>query len=194
MQHINRIFPQENERRINELRSFRELLQAYHKQLRYSPALGEAIENDKSRASREQINKKLDHVHRIVIAAGVNPTVSFRTLVAKGSMDVILNALTLRDFGLDQSAPFDFIDRAIGKYEHNERAARIRMFNPFFYIGVALEFVASLPFRFLARMGFSRARAEDSLIGRITKALLELVAGAAAVIAILQAFGTWPLW
>lgn len=189
----NQILIGENNARIAELRAFRELLSTYHKQTGYSNTLG-GFETDKSRATRQQLNTIIDRINAVIIAAGVSPRVSFNSLVAKGDVNVITNAFTLTDLGVERSTPFDFVDRAIGRYECNARAARIRTFNPFFYLGFALEYVASLPFRFLARMGVvSRERSEGSKVGRIVKTLLELVAGIAALIAILQAFGVLSL-
>jgi hypothetical protein len=187
----NRILKWENARRLSALQRFRTDVVTYFSE----DAAGRANGRDAQNA-REAINRQLDDVRYIVAWAGINPALTYRAPPMVGgyvqNVDVFLNVFRLDHYYMGLNEIRDLIDQAIGVYEGNEKAARHRTFNPFWYIGAALEWFGSLPFRLIGRAGFDREKAESSVAGRTVKLALELIAAAASVIFILQAVGLWP--
>jgi hypothetical protein len=194
MRPLNRILKWENARRIAVLTEFRAQLSTYDSGIKRSWMANALIESDAAKPLRVTLNRQLDLVRGILGAGGVNPIIAWSPPGGGyvRNVDVIMALFNLHTFHMSFEDTYDFLDRALGVYEHNARPALIRTWNPFWYIGVALEQIAAIPFRLLGSAGFNRARAESSLLGRLIKVLVQLVTIALGVVGLLQAFKRWP--
>ena len=96
------------------------------------------------------------------------------------------NIFNLQGYDIDPDFILDCVDRSIGVYEQNQSAALIRTLNPFFYIGVLIEWIVELPFLALAKLGLDRGKAESSTLGKFIKGVLYLITVIAALLTTLQ--------
>ncbi len=144
--------------------------------------------------ARREINQSVQEVHSIILQSGINPTLKWIPPAAIGGY--VQNVNLIHDiFNLDgffEIKPdhvLDMIDRAIGIYESNANRARFRIFNPFFYIGLVLDFISDLPFITLGKLGFNRQKARTSAVGRLVKGVLFLIPVFAALLTTLHHLG-----
>ena len=100
-------------------------------------------------------------------------------------VDLIENIFNLDQFDIGPSNLLAVIDRAIAKYDSNRKAALVRTFNPFFYLGWILDTISDLPFIVIGILGFNRQKIKTSAIGRLVKGILYLTIIVAAVLTIL---------
>jgi Na+/melibiose symporter-like transporter len=63
------------------------------------------------------------------------------------------------------------------------------MFNPLFWLRLALIKIIRIPFWFLGAAGFDAERIQKTTVGRVLKAIGGFVAFVAALLAVLQALG-----
>ena len=183
MKHHDQLTIIRNRHRARELRVFRELVETYFER-------SERDVNDMpmdwegAQAARSRINQMLARVIQIVRAAGVGGSAGTAAITdpgpALGRVEVLQRIFSVRTGdGLDQEI-LDVIDMALGVYEGGRYLAVARTFNPFYYAGTALAFVARLPRRLLAALGLwpqprrSRLGAADptgleSIVARLTE-------------------------
>jgi len=105
-------------------------------------------------------------------------------------VDLIINFFNLGNFGTGVKEVLDWIDRSIGVYENDKRRAFIRTFNPFFWLGLLVDYIVAIPFSLLAKAGFNRTKIEDSFIGRIAKFVLYVVTLLGALLGIIASLLT----
>jgi len=90
----------------------------------------EREETVKAQQARLQINRALDEIHKIISAAGVSTVIGYApppiTGGLAGNIDVLLNVFNIQRYGISPNTILDQIDRAIGIYENNKRAATLR--------------------------------------------------------------------
>lgn len=145
-----------NRHRARELRVFRELVETYFER-------SERDVNDMpmdwegAQAARSRINQMLARVIQIVHAAGVGGSAGTAAITdpgpALGRIEVLQRIFSVRTGdGIDQEI-LDVLDMALGVYEGGKYLALARTFNPFYYAGSALAFVARLPRQLLAAFG-----------------------------------------
>ena len=131
----------------------------------------------------------------MIVQSEINPILTWRAPATIGGfvrkVDLVYNIFNLEDFLLDANSTIDVIDRSIGIYESNVKWARIKIFNPFFYIGLVLDFISRLPFIALGKLGLNRQMMEVSVVGRLVKSVLYLIQVIAALIAIYQFWDYW---
>ena len=101
-------------------------------------------------------------------------------------MFLFSNIFNLDDFDIPFQQIVDRIDRAIGIYAKDALWSWLRLFNPLFYISLFLEYIASIPFVLLGKAGFNQRAAEQSIIGKIVKFIIELVTITASILTILH--------
>ena len=171
-----------NRHRARELRLFREVVETYFER-------SERDVNDMpmdwegAQAARSRINQMLARVIQIVRAAGVGGPVVTSAITdpgpAMGRVEVLHRIFSVRTGdGVDQEI-LDVIDMALGVYEGGKYLALARTFNPFYYAGTALAFVARLPRRLLVSLGLwpqprrSRLGAADPGLESIAARLAE---------------------
>ena len=179
MRHYTKILILENERRLNKLIEFRELAIEYFSNSR--PAgwgNSSRIEEDAAREARLKINLVIDEVHSIILNSGIIRTFSWTAPAVIGSyareIDLIENIFNLNGLQIEPNHVLDFMERVIGKYESNRKSALVRMFNPFFYLGLVFDAISDLPFMAIGKLGFDRQKAEASAIGKLVKGILYL--------------------
>jgi hypothetical protein len=190
MRAFYKILPCENTRRINKLIHFRNLVATYYKNCEYNLGL---IENQKASQIRIEINKELVEIHDMVIAARLVPVLQWIPPPAVGgyvqNVDLILNVFHLNDYQIDEKNVLDYVERAIGVYETNKRSSKVRLFNPFYYLGIIIDLIANSPFVLLGKMGFNREKAEASVLGRLLKVLFYLITVLGSILSSLHYLG-----
>jgi hypothetical protein len=145
-----------NRHRARELRLFREVVETYFE--RSERDVNDVpMDWEGAQAARSRINQMLARVIQIVRAAGVGGAGGTFAITdpgpALGRVEVLQRIFSVRTGdGLDQEI-LDVIDMALGVYEGGQYLALARTFNPFYYAGSALAFVARLPRRLLAALG-----------------------------------------
>ena len=145
-----------NRHRARELRLFREAVETYFE--RSERDVNDVpMDWEGAQAARSRINQMLARVIQIVRAAGVGGPVGTAAITdpgpALGRVEVLQRIFSVRTGdGVDQEI-LDVIDMALGVYEGGQYLALARTFNPLYYAGTALAFVARLPRRLLAALG-----------------------------------------
>ena len=190
MRYYTKILIWENNRRLNKLIEFQNLVVEYFNNSG-ARGMGEGrIETEVSQVARVKINRAMKEVHAIILQSETIPVMNWTPPPVVGGraadVDLIQNIFNLDGFRIHPNYVLDFIDRAIGVYESNRKSAFWRMFNPFFYPGLVLDTISSLPFIVLGKLGFDRYKAETSVIGRLIKGVLYLITVIAAFLTILQ--------
>lgn len=183
----------ENKRRLSKLAEFRGRLSSYFNNSRADWMEEDRIEGETAQEARVQLNRSMDEVHTIMLCAGINPRVTWTPPATVGgyvqNVDLIQNIFNIQRFSICAKYVLDFIDRAIGVYEANRRKAFARTINPLFYVGLMLDWLGSVPFAIIGRIGFDRDKAESSTIGRLVKGLLYLITVLASALTALQLLG-----
>ncbi len=183
----------ENKKRLQLLHEFREEVVTYFNNSEYSWQAEGMIENDNAKQARTKINRVMHEIHAIIKLARVNPVVTSTPPPAIGGyvkqVDVILNIFNLQPYQVSSDVILDHIDRAIGVYESNIGRSLRRTLNPFFWLGLTLDYIVEVPFFLLGKVGFNRKKIEDSLIGRLVKTVFYLLSSLFYFLAILQLTG-----
>ena len=189
MRYYTKILVWENEKRLKKLIEFRKLVIKYFNN---SPPglMGQRIEKKDAQEARTEINMDKTEVHSIILNSGTNLTYTYHPPPAVGGrvmdIDLIFNIFDLDQLHVDSKMVLDYIEIAIGKYQSNHKPALVRIFNPFFYIGLGIDAtISNLLFIVIGTLGFNRQKAETSTIGRLFKGFIQIVVWA---IFILQAF------
>lgn len=190
MTYYTKILPWENNKRLDKLAEFRDLVIEYFKNSRAEWMVDERIEQSKAKEARVKINRMMDGIHDIILYAGVNPSIRYTPPPAVGgyiqTIDLVQNIFNLYRFRIAPNNLLDFVDRAIGTYENNARPAFLRAINPFFYIGLVFDLVARVPFVLIGRAGFNRKKAEESFGGRLIKGAIYIITALASLLTVLQ--------
>lgn len=191
--HLNyykRILPWENNRRLNKLAEFRALVIQYFNNSRAEWMADERIEEPEAEKTRVKINRIMDETHETILYSGVNPSIRYTPPAVVGgyiqNIDLVQNVFHLHRFQITANNLLDFIDRSIGIYESNKRPALLRAINPFFYIGLAFDLVARIPFVLIGHAGFNRQKIEESLTGRLVKGSIYIVTTLASLLTVFQ--------
>ena len=175
MRYYTKILPWENSRRLHRLAEFRALVMQYFSNSYAYWRADERIEEPLAEEARVKINRIMDETHDIVLYSGVAPILRYTPPRAIGGyivdIDLIQNIFHLHRYEINANNLLDFVDQAIGIYENNTRPAIFRAINPLFYLGIVFDFVARMPFILIGRAGFNRKKIEESLIGRLIRAV-----------------------
>lgn len=160
MRPVERIAAIENAKRIDVLANFRTLVVEYFNNSRLEGFVGNRIEQPPAKAARVEINKLLAKVEPIVSAAHVFTVVTWTPAPAVGGyiqhVELVHNIFNLGHFEIPPTQVIDILDQAIGVYENNRQKAQIRLYNPLFYVGLLLDWIAKSPFTIARRAGFDR--------------------------------------
>ena len=196
MRHYTKILVWESERRLNKLRKFRQLVIEYFNNIDVDWLSDRRSENQAAQVTRSKINRIMAEVHAIILHSGTIPILTVTPPPAVGgyrtNVDLIDNIFNLDRFYIGEGIYrecndiLDFIDRAIGIYDSNHESVLVRLFNPFFYLGLVFDAISDLPFIAIGKLGFNRQKAEASIMGRIVKSVLYFLPIVAAGLAILQ--------
>ena len=151
---------------------------------------GGRVEESAAKEARREINRLRDEIHSIILNSGIDPSFSWTPPSAVGGdeteIDLIEDIFDLDQFDIGPNNVLGLIDRAIREYDSNRKSAFVRTFNPFFYLGRALDAITDLPFIIIGILGFNREKIKASTIGRLVKGILYLTIIVTAVLTILH--------
>jgi hypothetical protein len=88
----------------------------------------------------------------------------------------------LWQFQITSPLVLDCVDRAIGAYERESRRLLRKSFNPLYWLQLLIVWFLRLPFKLLGAAGFDARKAENSLLGKLSKLALGVVTFAAAAV------------
>ena len=146
--------------------------------------------------ARQRINRTVLQAQRIIEAAGISSTITWTAPAVVGGyvrqVDLISNLFELDGFHVPANTAVDLIERALGFYQDDRTAAKIRTFNLLWWLFRGLLWLARIPFIFLGAMGFDAARAEGSALGKFFKAIFSLLFASSALLTILNLMGWLP--
>ena len=172
----------ECKRRIERLSLFREFLtELPHRFHQIPPEL------------REAINRAQPAVGSYMHDVESYPAVLIREAPVSGgtifpSVDALRNLFIEEHYHEMRQIILDSIDRSIGSYELDLGPSRIRTFNPFWWVWLAIVWLSATPFRLLSLAGFDAEAVESSLLGKVTKLLVALAGIAGFFAAVLVIF------
>lgn len=180
----------ENKRRLKRVYEFRALLLQYFHHSRAESIVNERIEKPEAQEARVKINRMIDEIHDILLYSGAATSVRYTPPAAVGgytqNIDLVQNVFHLDRFQISPTNLMDVIDRGIGIYETDRSAALLRTINPFFYLGVVLDWIVRVPFLLLGRAGFDQQKVEMSFVGRVIKGTIYIVTALASLLTVLQ--------
>jgi hypothetical protein len=186
----------ENQRRIEVLNQFRQLLWQFLQPLGQDAAF---IKDHVTEQRRRAINQAMPSAARFVRLTGLSSAVpdSQREYLSSRSKFAAVDAkLDLLDGffwqetpGLQQQA-LDLVDQAIGVYKDDEPAARFRTFNPFFWLGFPFDWLAESLFAFAVRLfGHNPQKVRNSGFAIVVVLLEKIIFWAAALATVLEFLG-----
>lgn len=180
----------ENRKRLKLLIEFRNLMADYFNNIKIHEA--GVRESSIAYSLRPKINLCLETVCSFVKSTGINSEISHyydisdyirKEVGSDVESDVLRNIFIMWDkFRLNEDGLLDYIDRAIGIYKYDKLNAIFRTINPLFWIGLLLDYIVSLPFKIIGRIGFNQKKIESSVAGRISKGILYFITVIAAII------------
>ena len=186
----------ENTQRLRVLGEFRNDVVNYFNNSRYTETVGSRTENAEAVQARERINHTVLQAKRIIEAAGIPQTATWtpprRSMEYKQQIHLIFNLFEFDSYQIPPQNAIDLIERAIGFYESDSRAAFFRTINPFWWLWRGFLWFTRIPFVFLGAVGFDAGRAEGSTLGKFFKAIFALVSVTAGVLTILNYLGWLP--
>ena len=166
----------ENTWRLRVLGEFRNDVVSYFDNSKYEWMYERRIEEADAEQARQRINSTLDQAQRIIAAAGISELITWTPPPAVGGnvqqIHVFLNLFELHRFHIEPQYAVDLIERALGVYQSDSRAAFLRTINPFWWLFRGFLWFARFPFVALGAVGFDAGRAEGSVVGKIIKVLL----------------------
>jgi len=200
MRGYKKILIWENKKRIGLLIKFRNLVVEYFNNVQTSTNSGleihffaEPIENNNAQRKRSEINENINKAHSIILAAGVPTSVTRYPPPAVGGhvidINIFASIFDFQNLNLDPKLIVDIIERAIGVYKNDRINSFIRTINPFYWIFLIIDYITSLPFVILGQIGFNRGKIEGSFIGKISKAIFNLIIVFASLLTILEKLG-----
>ena len=193
MKHFKYITVFENRRRIKVLTELRKSCEIYFSESQKDFMGSNRIENDKSRQARKVINTNLNEINWIIRATGISPDMTYTSAPVAGGQtyhfDVLANIFNIHHYEIAPDTIFDFIDQSLGIYEKNSRSSKIRTYNPFFWIWLAIEYIASIPFKLISTLGFDSNKIELSRFGRFIKGIFQIIISISAFLTILNLLG-----
>lgn len=188
MKIYNRMLIFENTAKRKLLIKFRELLVSFFNDQKWDDFSRSYIESEEGAKKRVQINKLVNRVSWVINEAGVSASIYYSPPPISGGfaghIDLLQNLFNLESYRISPQQIIDIIDRAIGNYEGDRFNAALRVINPLFWFGLLLDYIVSLPFKLIGKMGFSEQKAEGSVLGRIIKGVLYLIMVFASLLSI----------
>jgi hypothetical protein len=165
-------------KRIRILENFLELGRIYFRSLQGS-SLGGSSETSASLAYRSQINELIGNVEFYV---GESDTTDTYLYIAppviggyKQHIPLIQNIFSLHSYQISPLVLFDVLERSIADYRYDITYAWIRTFNPIYWIGSLIHYLAIAPFKLLTTAGFNGERAQHSIAGKVIMLLINVV-------------------
>jgi hypothetical protein len=111
-----------------------------------------------------------------------------------GRINVIENLFSLDRQQIPVSKAFDYIDRVIGEYDRQLATLKKQSWNPLYWLRLGFLAVIGFPFRILGAAGFNAQALEQTVAGRIVKAMVGFVIFLAALLQVLSLLGLPTGW
>ena len=182
----------ENSRRMRILKGFQDDAVTYFNNSRRNQITQELFEEPVARKARRRINLTIEQVRLVILATSIDPDVTLRPQSEAGEcehkVDLISDLFMLDRFQISADHAVDRIERAIGVYQSDRSASFRRTLNPLWWLYRTLRWFTRIPFAILGAIGFDKARAEASILGKFLKLLI----AASALLTILNLMG-WLL-
>ena len=156
----------ENEKRIKLLENFKLHLTNYLENLQYKTTPFSPLENEIAKEEHKKISKLIDEACSYIDATSKDSNNCFclkRDLPFHD--ENILHRKYICETLINNS------EKAIAIYKKDSRRAKQRTYNPFFWIILLIDYLASFPFEALSRAGFSQKKIETSFLGKISKCI-----------------------
>ena len=167
----------ENRTRQELLNEFINNINQYFKLSDFDPYQQEPIESSESLEVRTKLNKKIGIVNRIMYGAHVFPNVTYTPPSAVGgyvqNINIIENFALLYQFRIPPIQVIDVLEKAVGVYEDDFTKSIVRTFNPLFWAGRLIGYIASIPFKFLGSIGLPENKIKNSFLGKLLKTIIE---------------------
>ena len=185
------IFYWEAKRRVALLTAYRHLVDDYYNQAEWSP-LADWEDTEESSKTRRSINEGVYVVRIALNFVGITTVMYYAPPPGVGGIATDLplldNVFNLPRFQIPHTKLLDDLDRAIGVYREWLRPLWWKLFNPFYWMGWVLYWVASIPFRLLDAAGFDGRQIEESLAGKIMRATIQVMITIAVIVRALIGF------
>lgn len=168
----------QNVARRKQLEKYQAQIEEYFSLIDYNEFDKCIIDNQESRKIRKLLNKETEAIEIYIVEAGLSPYVTHYDAPAMGgratSINLIENLFNLQHYDIESQSIIDVIDQALGVYERDFVKSIIRVINPIFWLGRTLEFISSIPFYLLGRIGLNQQKLEESFIGRVVKLVIKV--------------------
>ena len=180
----------EVERRIKYLDSFMQLARKYYQSKSQTPLRGIAM-SQQSLKYREGLNSMCPRIIEIVRDSGESSLheISFMNTGQTYVIELISNMFNFYQYRISCEALFDVLQRAKARYENERFRARIRSFNPLWWIWQLIGDIAWLPFMILTQLGADKEVLSRNPIVKLFKLMFQIIVSAGAFISALRIFG-----
>lgn len=187
------IFYWEAKQRLDFLTAYRQKVADYYRNATWDRHSNHWDDDEETAELRRQINEGMRDVAIATHFVGIPMTIEYSPPAATGGLagtvSLLDNIFNFPNLRLPHTALLDELDRAIGVYRSWIGPLWRQLFNPFYWLGWILTWIAAIPFRLLDAAGFNGVKAEASLWGKLTKAAIQAATGLGAVLGILEKLG-----
>ena len=184
------IFYWEAKRRFDLLTAFKDRVVAYYARAHWDLYSHGWVEDDEARELRRQINEEMRGVAVAAHFVGVTWEIFYTppavTGGPAGNISLLESVFHFPNLSLSHTGLLDRLDRVIGIYRSWLRPLWRKLFNPFYWLGWGLTWIAEIPFRLLASAGFNVAKVEGSFWGKTAKAVIQFVTAIGAALGVLE--------
>ena len=159
----------ENKKRLALLKDFKLHLEAYLNNLQ-GAFDGGLYENVKAGEEHKEINKLIDKVCPYIEAIpSIVDVVDENNYLTKSLIYTQNNIIDRKYF---YKSLINMTERAMAIYSEDSSRAKQRAYNPFFWIALFIDYLVSLPFETLGKVGFNQKKIEASFVGKLIKCIL----------------------
>ena len=159
----------ENKKRISLLEKFKLHLNTYLNNLKHHYE-GGLSENLKAKEEHKEINKLIDEVCPYIEAIpSIVDAVDENNYLTKSLIYTQNNIIDRKYF---YKSLINMTERAMAIYSEDSSRAKQRAYNPFFWIALFVDYLVSLPFETLGKVGFNQKKIEASFVGKLIKCIL----------------------
>jgi hypothetical protein len=180
----------EAKRRLDLLVAYRQKIVDYYANAHWDRHSNHWDDDEPTAELRRQINEGMRDVTVATHFVGNPLTIDYTppaiTGGPAGRISLLDNIFNLPNLGVPHTALLDDFDRSIGIYRSWVGPLWRKLFNPFYWIGQGLSRIAEVPFRILDSAGFNGTRAEGSILGKLTKVVIQAGTGIGATLGILE--------
>ncbi len=164
----------ENKKRVKTLNNFLTFFQQYNKNMSFTQFDDAPYENNEAKKFRSEINNILEKSNDIVVSTSLSSNLTVIEPPIAGNkqytVNLILDIFDLWRFRVNERPVYDRIERVIGVLKEDFIKSIFRTFNPFFWIGLILEYLVNLPFNLLIKIKLlNKEKSESSLIVKLLK-------------------------